>query len=94
MAIAPVAWTDQPVSADHFDPASFSRIQREEAEGQEHVRENYHDVRERSEEGGMGSPQGGGEDGNGEDEELTQVVELMNELYDSRFQSPEDKDLI
>lgn len=85
-----MAWTDQRVSTDLLDPASFSQIEREEAEGEERVRERLHDVRV---DGETGRSEGGNEDGDGEEEEeLTQVVELMHELYNSRCQSPEDKE--
>lgn len=85
-----MAWTDQRVSTDVLDPASFSQIKREEAEGEERVTERLHDVRV---DGETGSSEGGNEDGDGEEEEeLTQVVELMHELYDSRCQSPEGKE--
>lgn len=86
-AIVPAAWTDQRVPADLSDPASFGQVEREEAEGEERVRERTHRAH-----GETGRSEGGNEDGDGEEEKLTQVVELMHEVYDSRCQSPEDKE--
>lgn len=51
------------------------------------MRERTHGV-----DGETGRSEGGTEDGDGEEEKLTQVVELMHEVYDSRCQSPEDKE--
>lgn len=85
-AVVPAAWTDQRVPADLSDPASFRQIEREEAEGEERVRERTHGA-----DGETGRSERGTEDGDGEEEEkLTQVVELMHEVYDSRC--PEDKE--
>ncbi|TWW65271.1 hypothetical protein D4764_21G0001710 [Takifugu flavidus] len=77
---APVAWTDERISPDLLDVTSFSQIEREEAEGEERVGGSSPDVRERKEQGEMGRSQGGSEDSDGEEEELTQVVELMNDV--------------
>lgn len=63
---------------------SFSQIERGETEGEEHVGESLHNVRERREEGETEGSQGESENSDGEVEELTQVVDLMNVLCDSR----------
>lgn len=82
---APVAWTDERISPDLLDVASFSQIEREEAEGEERVGGSSPDVRERKEQGEMGRSQGGSEDSDGEEEEeLTQVVELTNDVWVQR----------
>lgn len=73
-----MAWTDQCIST-----VSFSQIERGETEGEEHVGESLHNVRERREEGETEGSQGGSENSDGE-VELTQVVDLMNVLCDSR----------
>lgn len=77
---APVAWTDERISPDLLDVAAFSQIEREEAEGEERVGGSSPDVRERKDQGEMGKSQGGREHRDGEEEELTQVVELMNDV--------------
>lgn len=77
----------------------FSQIVHEEAEGEEHARGRVGDGKDcgdRGEEGGDGGRETGSQDGDvaEEEEELTQVVELMTMLeYDSRSQCAEDKDM-
>lgn len=61
-------------------------MERQEVESEERVRERLDNVRMDEE---TGRSERGNADVDGE-EELTQVVELMQELYDSRCQSPED----
>lgn len=80
MTNAPVAWTDECISPDLLDVASFSQIEREEAEGEELVGGSSPNVREHKEQGEMGKSRGGSEDSDGEEQELTQVVELMNDV--------------
>lgn len=73
-----------------MDSASFSQTKCDEADGEERGREGLHDVRVDRE---TGRSEEGNEDSDGEEQEgLTQVVELMHELYHSRCQSPEDKE--
>lgn len=90
-AITPVERIQHPLTADPLDPPLFSPIPREEAEGEEHVREAAGDGREcregadRREEGGEGGEnrgegaERGSEGGEEDEEELTQVEALKKD---------------
>lgn len=84
-----MALADQCIST-----VSFGQIDRGETEGEEHVGQSLHNVREGREEGETEGSQGGSENSDGEVEELTQVVDLMNVLCDSRWLSPEVKETV